>query len=56
LRYANLVTDGDLILAARRVAGRLLEADEKLAAPRHDALRQRLERRYERGLELFRVG
>lgn len=56
LRYANLVTDSDLILAARRGAVRLLEADPTLASPAHEALRRRIERRYQRGIELFRVG
>jgi ATP-dependent DNA helicase RecG len=56
LRFANLVTDGDLISVARRAAVGMLERDPTLASPRHQALRQRIERRYERGIELFRVG
>jgi ATP-dependent DNA helicase RecG len=56
LRFANLVTDGDLIAVARRAAVGMLERDPTLAAPQHQALRQRIERRYERGIELFRVG
>ena len=56
LRFANLVTDADLVVAARRIALRMLERDPALASPGHEALRKRIERRYERGMELFRVG
>lgn len=56
LRFANLVTDEDLVLAARRLALRLLARDPQLATPELRPLRQRIERRYERGIELFRVG
>ncbi len=56
LRYANLVTDGDLIATARRVALGMLERDPALTLPQHEGLRRRIERRYERGIELFRVG
>jgi ATP-dependent DNA helicase RecG len=56
LRYANLLTDGDLVASARGVALEMLERDPALSAPAHKALRQRIERRYERGMELFRVG
>jgi ATP-dependent DNA helicase RecG len=56
LRFADLVRDGDLIETARHVAGRMLQTDPTLSAPEHEVLRRRIERRYERGLELFRVG
>ncbi|HWP37874.1 MAG TPA: ATP-dependent DNA helicase RecG, partial [Gemmatimonadales bacterium] len=56
LRYANLAADGDLLVAARRAAFDLLEHDPALRRSEHEALRRRIERRYERGLELFRVG
>lgn len=56
LRYANLATDGDLVTAAREAALRIIEADPNLSTPRHAPLRARIERRYERGMELFRVG
>jgi ATP-dependent DNA helicase RecG len=56
LRFADLSRDGDVIESARRVAGRMLQPDPTLSAPEHEALRRRIERRYERGLELFRVG
>lgn len=56
LRFANLVTDADLVVTARRTALRLLEGDPTLGAGEHEALRRRIERRYQRGIELFRVG
>jgi ATP-dependent DNA helicase RecG len=56
LRFANLVTDGDLIAVARRTAVGMLERDPTLASPQHQTLRRRIERRYQRGIELFRVG
>jgi ATP-dependent DNA helicase RecG len=56
LRFANLVTDADLVLAARRLALRLLERDPQLTTAECRELRRRIERRYERGIELFRVG
>ncbi|MBI2074011.1 MAG: hypothetical protein HYT81_13430 [Gemmatimonadetes bacterium] len=56
LRFANLVTDADLVVVARRVALGILERDPALASAPHEALRKRIERRYERGIQLFRVG
>ncbi len=56
LRFTDLATDGDLIEAARQPALQLIQEDPDLTKPAHDALRRRLERRYERGMELFRVG
>jgi ATP-dependent DNA helicase RecG len=56
LRFANLVTDADLVTAARRAALQTLERDPSLGSQPHAALRRRIERRYQRGLELFRVG
>jgi ATP-dependent DNA helicase RecG len=56
LRFANLVTDADLVVAARRTALGMLERDPALASSRYEALRKRIERRYQRGMELFRVG
>jgi ATP-dependent DNA helicase RecG len=46
LRVADLVTDADLVLHARREAEALLEADPALLAPEHRALRERLVRAY----------
>ena len=56
LRHASLVTDGDLLVAARRAAFDILAGDPGLRRPEHAGMRRRVERRYERGLELFRVG
>ncbi|MBI4499735.1 MAG: ATP-dependent DNA helicase RecG, partial [Gemmatimonadetes bacterium] len=56
LRYTDLDRDRDLVLVARRVARGLIERDPALADARNQGLRQRIERRYERGIELFRVG
>ena len=56
LRFAEFERDGDLIDLARRAALDLVSSDPALSERRHVALRRRVERRYERGLELFRVG
>jgi ATP-dependent DNA helicase RecG len=56
LRYTQLDRDQDLVLSARNAARRLIERDPTLAEPRNEGLRRRIERRYERGIELFRVG
>jgi ATP-dependent DNA helicase RecG len=56
LRYANLAVDGDLVAAARKAALAIIERDPNLSTAQHQALRARIERRYERGIELFRVG
>ncbi len=56
LRFADFELDGDLIDLARRAAIDLVSSDPTLSERRHVALRRRVERRYERGLELFRVG
>ncbi len=56
LRYADLTTDTDLISMARRAALDILSADPNLSQDAHTPLRKRIERRYERGMELFRVG
>ncbi len=56
LRYANLATDGRLVDAARTAALAIVEKDPHLTASGHAPLRARIERRYERGMELFRVG
>lgn len=56
LKYTDLSRDGDLVRAARRAAMEIIERDPQLSHPQHLLLRQRLERRYRRGIELFRVG
>ncbi len=56
LQYADLTTDTDLISVARRAALDILSTDPNLSQDAHIPIRTRLERRYERGMELFRVG
>jgi ATP-dependent DNA helicase RecG len=56
LRYADLAEDADLIESARRAALEIMEVDADLSGANHMPLRRRIERRYERGMELFRVG
>jgi ATP-dependent DNA helicase RecG len=56
LRFADLERDGDLIDLARRAALALVASDPDLSTSANCALRQRIERRYRRGMELFRVG
>lgn len=56
LRVANLVTDLDLLEAAKAAAERLLEVDPELRAPEHHALRQVLFHRWRGRLGLAQVG
>jgi ATP-dependent DNA helicase RecG len=56
LRFADLEIDGDLVVAARKAALALIDKDPNLSRPEQARLRSRIERRYERGMELFRVG
>jgi len=56
LRYTDFAKDGDLVRLAQREARQLLERDPTLSSKEHAGLRKRIERRYERGVELFRVG
>lgn len=56
LRYADFSKDTELIPAARSAALALLDGDPDLSTKSNRRLRQRIERRYERGMELFRVG
>jgi ATP-dependent DNA helicase RecG len=56
LKFANLERDGDLVVAARKTALHLIAQDANLSRKEHAQLRRRIERRYERGIELFRVG
>ena len=56
VRFTDFSKDDDLIVASRKSALSLIEEDPVLSQKRHLELRKRLERRYERGMELFRVG
>jgi ATP-dependent DNA helicase RecG len=56
LRFADLSKDVDLIERARRAALDVIDADPDLSGASNLPLRRRIERRYERGMELFRVG
>jgi ATP-dependent DNA helicase RecG len=56
LRYADLATDYDLVKAARQAALGIIADDPNLSRKSHLGLRKRIERRYERGMELFRIG
>ncbi len=56
LRWADLAEDADLVELARRKALEIIAVDPLLEKPEHQPLRRRVERRYERGMELFRVG
>ena len=56
LRYTDLERDGDLVRLARQVALDIVRDDPTLAMPAHQKLRERIERRHARGMELFRVG
>jgi len=56
VRFTDFSKDDDLIVASRKSALSLIEEDPVLSQKRHVELRKRLERRYERGMELFRVG
>ncbi len=56
LRYADLSRDADLVEASRRAAFDIIADDPALTKALHQPLRKRIERRYERGIELFRVG
>ncbi|HEY2824316.1 MAG TPA: ATP-dependent DNA helicase RecG [Gemmatimonadales bacterium] len=56
LRFTDLSKDADLVTAARAAARELIGRDPMLSGKTALPLRQRVERRYERGVELFRVG
>jgi ATP-dependent DNA helicase RecG len=56
LRVGDLITDRDLLLAARQDAFNLISADAGLRRAEHAALRQAVLDRYGRTLELAEVG
>jgi len=55
-RFTDFTKDDDLIVASRKAAIQLIESDPRLHGQRNLEIRKRLERRYERAMELFRVG
>jgi ATP-dependent DNA helicase RecG len=56
VKFTDFSKDEDLIVASRKAALGIIEEDPLLSEKEHVGLRHRLERRYERGMELFRVG
>ncbi len=56
LRFTDLATDTDLVARAKQVANGILASDPKLSSKRFKPLRRRVERRYQRGMELFGIG
>ncbi|MEX0692161.1 MAG: ATP-dependent DNA helicase RecG [Gemmatimonadales bacterium] len=56
VKHTDFSTDGEIISTARTIAREMLGRDERLERPEHRGIRARIERRYERGVELFRVG
>jgi ATP-dependent DNA helicase RecG len=56
LRYADVVTDLDLLERARQAAKAIIDQDPALEHPSHAAYRAGILQRYDRGFELFRVG
>jgi ATP-dependent DNA helicase RecG len=54
--FTDFSKDEDLIVASRKVALDIIREDPLLEGEQHQALRNRLQQRYERGMELFRVG
>jgi ATP-dependent DNA helicase RecG len=56
LRVANLVTDLELLEAAKGAAQQILEEDPDLSSPEHAGLRKVLERRWRGRLGLAKVG
>ena len=56
LRFADLMTDEDLLIEAQRAARELVAADPELQEPGHRRMRELLESRYRERLEMFGVG
>ena len=56
LRFADLMTDEDLLIEAQWAARELVSADPELQEPAHRRMRQLLESRYRERLEMFGVG
>jgi ATP-dependent DNA helicase RecG len=56
VRHAQLPADADLLIRARELAAKTIEADPLLQRRENQRLRQRAVSRYPRAVELFRVG
>lgn len=56
LQIANLMTDGDLLLVARREAFNILDEDPQMKLPKHQSLRTYVEERLSDSLSLIEVG
>ena len=56
LRFADLMTDEELLIEAQWAARKLVEADPELREPAQRRMRELLESRYRERLEMFGVG
>jgi ATP-dependent DNA helicase RecG len=56
LRFADLMTDEDLLAVAQQDAGALIAVDAELAAPDHARVLAQLQGRYRERLEMYGVG
>jgi ATP-dependent DNA helicase RecG len=56
LRFADLLTDEDLLVRARDLARGMVADDPDLTAPEHHAVRRHLDARYGSRLEMYGVG
>ncbi|MFL5401882.1 MAG: ATP-dependent DNA helicase RecG [Gemmatimonadales bacterium] len=56
VRHARLPADADLLVRARELAMRIIEADPALQRRENQRIRERAVSRYPRAVELFRVG
>jgi ATP-dependent DNA helicase RecG len=56
LRFADLARDEDLLIQARTLARRLVDADPELVRPEHERVRAVLEARHAERLDFYRTG
>lgn len=56
LKVANVLTDTDILQAARREAFNLVAGDGRLSQPEHEAVRRAVRQRFKGGLEMILVG
>ncbi len=56
LRFADLLRDEDLVIAAQREARALVADDPEIGRPEHRRIRELLEERYSDRLDLYGVG